>query len=55
MQITLEIPDELATSLALPGQDPSRAALEPLALEVYRQRRITIREVDQKRKAERPA
>lgn len=28
MQITLEIPDELASSLTGPGQDPARAALE---------------------------
>jgi len=41
MQISVEIPDELAASLAAPGQDPSRAALEALALEAYRQRRIS--------------
>ncbi len=41
MQITLEIPDELAATLAPPGQDPARAALEALALEAYRQRRLT--------------
>ncbi|HEX4809268.1 MAG TPA: UPF0175 family protein [Bryobacteraceae bacterium] len=41
MQITVEIPDELANSLASPGQDPARAALEALGLEAYRQRRIT--------------
>jgi hypothetical protein len=40
MQITVELPDELAARLA-PGQDPSRAALEALGLEAYRQRRIT--------------
>lgn len=40
VQITLDLPDELAVSLA-PGQDPSRAALEALGLEAYRQRRIT--------------
>jgi hypothetical protein len=41
MQITLEIPDDLAAPLARPGQDPARAALEALGLEAYRQRRIT--------------
>lgn len=41
MQITLEIPDELAATLAPPGQDPARAALEAIALEAYRQRRLT--------------
>jgi hypothetical protein len=40
MRITLDVPDELAGSLA-PGQDPSRAALEALGLEAYRQRRIS--------------
>ena len=40
MQITLEIPDELASCLA-PGQDPSRAALEALGLEACRLRRIS--------------
>jgi len=40
MIITLDIPDELALTLA-PGQDPSRAALEAFGLEAYRQRRIS--------------
>ena len=94
MQITLEIPDELAAILAGSGRELSRAALEAIGLEAYRQRRLsgyqlrtllgipsrfeldaflkehevetytaedfehdlaTIRELDQKRKAERPA
>jgi len=33
MQISFEIPDELAAALAPPGQDPIRAALETLGLE----------------------
>ena len=41
MQITVDIPDELARELAQPGQDPARAALEAMGLEAYRQRRIT--------------
>jgi hypothetical protein len=41
MQITLEIPDDLAPTLAPHGQDPARAALEALGLEAYRQRRMT--------------
>jgi len=41
MQITLEIPDELAATLAPRGQDPARAALEAFALEAYRERRLT--------------
>jgi len=41
MQITLEIPNELASDLAPAGQDPGRAALEALGLEAYRQGRIS--------------
>ncbi|MGA2590394.1 MAG: UPF0175 family protein [Bryobacteraceae bacterium] len=41
MQVTLDIPDELAASLAPAGQDPSRAALEAFGLEAYRQRRLS--------------
>lgn len=40
MRIIFDIPDELAPSLVTPGQDPARAALEALALEAYRQRRL---------------
>jgi hypothetical protein len=40
MQITLEIPDELVSLLVSSGHDPARAALETLALEAYRQRRL---------------
>ncbi|MGC2110821.1 MAG: UPF0175 family protein [Candidatus Korobacteraceae bacterium] len=41
MQITLEIPDELAATLAGSEQELSRAALEAIALEAYRQRRLS--------------
>ena len=41
MQITVTLPDELATPLLPPGQDPAQAALEAISLEAYRQRRIT--------------
>ena len=41
MQITLEIPDELAATLAPPGRDPARVALEAFALEAYRERRLS--------------
>ena len=41
MHISVEIPDELTATLAAPGQDPARAALEALGLEAYRQRRIS--------------
>jgi len=41
MQITVTLPDDLAAPLLPPGQDPARAALEAIALEAYRQRRIS--------------
>ncbi len=41
MQITVTLPDDLAAPLLPCGQEPARAALEALALEAYRQRRIT--------------
>lgn len=41
MQITLEIPDDLAAILGGSGQDLTRAALEAIGLEAYRQRRIS--------------
>ena len=41
MQITVEIPDELASPLVPAGQDPSRAALEAIGIEAYREHRIT--------------
>ena len=41
MQVCVEIPDELAASLAPSGQDPSRAVLEAVGLEAFRQRRIS--------------
>jgi len=41
MQITIEIPDDLAATLSASGQDPARAALEAIALEAYRQQRLS--------------
>ena len=41
MEINVSIPDALATPLIPPGREPSRAALEALALEAYRVRRLT--------------
>ena len=41
MQITLNIPDDLASALAPASQEPARAALEALGLGAYRQRRIS--------------
>jgi hypothetical protein len=39
MHIALDIPDNIAGVIA-PDQDPARAALEALALEGYRSRRL---------------
>jgi hypothetical protein len=41
MRITVTVPDELVTPLLPAGQDPASAALEALAIEAYRQRRLT--------------
>ncbi len=41
MRITLEVPDDLAKPLLPEGRSPARAALEALALEAYRERRLT--------------
>jgi hypothetical protein len=41
MQVTLDIPDDLAAPLTGPDQDPARAALEAWGLEAYRQRRLS--------------
>jgi len=36
MRVVVEIPDDLAASLAALGSDPARAALEAVAIEGYR-------------------
>src|SRR6266404_8615980 len=41
MQITLELPEDIAHGLESKWKDLSRAALESLALEAYRSRAIT--------------
>lgn len=41
MNLTLEIPDELASLICTPGVDVSRRALEALALEEYKAARIS--------------
>jgi hypothetical protein len=45
MQVTLDIPDNLAQQLIADGKDPSREALEALAVEGYRTQRLTESEV----------
>ena len=41
MRLTLEIPDDLAPTLLPSRRDPVRSALEAIALEAYRERRLT--------------
>jgi predicted HTH domain antitoxin len=41
MQITLELPEDIAARLMQSGGDLSRSALEALALEVYRERKLS--------------
>jgi hypothetical protein len=41
MQLTLDLPDEVSAVLAASGQDLSRAAFEAIALEAYRERKLT--------------
>ena len=41
MRIWLDLPDDFVEQLADKGQDPSRAALEALAIDAYRMNRIS--------------
>jgi predicted HTH domain antitoxin len=41
MQLTVELPDELAGQIIPAGSDPSRVAIESLALEAYRAHRLS--------------
>ncbi len=41
MQITVNVPDDLAAPLLPAGEDPARAALQALALQAFRERRLT--------------
>jgi hypothetical protein len=45
MQVTLNIPDELAAQIVSNGVDISRAALEALAVEGYRTERLSESEI----------
>ena len=40
-QLTLHLPDELSAALAGSGRDLSRAAFEAIALEAYRERKLS--------------
>ncbi len=41
MQFTVKLPDDLAAQLIPEGRDPSRAALEDIAVEAFRAKRLT--------------
>ncbi|MGD0911225.1 MAG: UPF0175 family protein [Terracidiphilus sp.] len=45
MQVTLDIPDELAAQIVSGGADISRTALEALAVEGYRTERLSESEI----------
>ena len=39
--VTLDLPDELSAALSTPGRELSRSVLEALALEAYRERKLS--------------
>jgi predicted HTH domain antitoxin len=41
MQVTVEIPDDMAPRLAVSGQEPARTTLEAVAIEGYRSGALT--------------
>jgi hypothetical protein len=41
MQVTVTVPEELLAAITQTNGDPGRAALEAIALEAYRERKIT--------------
>jgi predicted HTH domain antitoxin len=41
MQFTVELPDDLAPLLIQDGREPARAAVEDMALEAFRAKRLT--------------
>jgi hypothetical protein len=47
MNVTFEIPTEIEEVLLSAGTDPSHAAKESLLVELYRERRITQRQLGQ--------
>jgi hypothetical protein len=47
VEVTITIPDEIAAQIISEGKDPSRTALEALALEGYRTEQISEAEIRQ--------
>ncbi len=54
IQVTVEIPDNLASQLIPDGQDPARALLEDALVQAYRENRISGHQLRQA-SASRPA
>ena len=46
-QLTLDLPDELSSALAGSGVDLSRAVLEAIAMEAYRERKLSTAQLRQ--------
>jgi hypothetical protein len=47
MQVTVNIPDDLAQQLIPAGQDPARAVLEDALVQAYRENRISRHQLQQ--------
>lgn len=47
MRITIELPDEVASQLGVPGQDLERATLEAVVLDAYRTERLSESQIGQ--------
>jgi predicted HTH domain antitoxin len=47
MRLTLDLPDELSAALAASGDDLSHAALEAIALEAYREGKVSTGQLKQ--------
>jgi hypothetical protein len=47
MQVTVNIPDDLAAQLIPAGQDPARAVLEDALVQAYRENRISGHQLQQ--------
>jgi Uncharacterised protein family (UPF0175) len=47
MQVTVEIPDDLAQQIIPTGQDPARAILEDALVQAYREHKISGRQLMQ--------
>lgn len=45
MQITIDVPDDLAVQLAFVDSDPARLALETIAVEAYRTHKLSSAQV----------